>query len=189
MTPLQSYEAEILPDEQLHALTPPGLPPHNLILKIGCPIVLVRNLNVKQGLCNGSRLIVTDTRENFITVKFPNGNDTFMIPRIPLVAQESSIPFHLKRLQFPVRLAFSMTINKSQGQTFERVGLHLENPVFTHGQLYVGLSRVRRQEDISVFVGRNEKLKLLTDPTNDQDYKSQTLNIVFPEVVRRSNKS
>ena len=45
-----------------------------------------------------------------------------------------------------------MTINKSQGQTFERVGLHLHKPVFAHGQLYVACSRVRSFDSIKVLL-------------------------------------
>jgi ATP-dependent exoDNAse (exonuclease V) alpha subunit len=56
------------------------------------------------------------------------------------------------RLQFPINLAFAMTISKAQGQTIERVGLYFPTPVFTHGQLYVALSRVRNQQSIRVIL-------------------------------------
>lgn len=56
----------------------------------------------------------------------------------------------LQRHQFPVRLAYAMSINKAQGQTLRRVGLHLNPMVFAHGQLYVGLSRARRRADVAV---------------------------------------
>ena len=66
------------------------------------------------------------------------------IPRITLSPSEDGfqMPFKLKRRQFPVQLAFAMTINKAQSQTLGRMGLFLPTPVFSHGQLYVALSRV-----------------------------------------------
>ncbi|CAG9829644.1 unnamed protein product, partial [Diabrotica balteata] len=60
-----------------------------------------------------------------------------LIPRIPMIPTD--VPFEIKRLQFPVRLAFTMTINKSQGQS-------LENPCFSHGQLYVACFRVENHQ-------------------------------------------
>ena len=75
----------------------------------------------------------------------------FVIPRVTLIDTDPDLPFNLKRIQFPIRLAFSMTINKSQGQTFDKVGIDLREECFGHGQLYVALSRVRRQQDFVVF--------------------------------------
>ena len=66
--------------------------------------------------------------------------EVVLIPRIPII--QSDMPFEFKRIQFPVRLAFAMTINKSQGQSLQVCGLNLENHCFLHGQLYVGCSRV-----------------------------------------------
>ena len=62
------------------------------------------------------------------------------IPRIDLISQEGTLPIILKRRQFPVMLAFAMTINKSQGQSMLYLGIFLPDPVFGHGQLYVALS-------------------------------------------------
>ena len=71
-----------------------------------------------------------------------------LIPRIRLSPNAETLPMSLKRLQFPVRLAFAMTINKSQGQSVERVG---QTSVFSHGQLYVAFSRCTSPLNILVL--------------------------------------
>ena len=59
-----------------------------------------------------------------------------LISRIKLAPFNVNLPFVLERRQFPIRLAYSMTINKAQGQTFKRVGVHLPSPVFSHGRFH-----------------------------------------------------
>jgi ATP-dependent DNA helicase PIF1 len=96
------------------------------------------------------------------------------IPRLPLSPSDDiSLPFKFKRKQFPVRLSFAMTINKSQGQTIPNVGIYLLEPVFSHGQLYVGLSR---------GVSRSTT-RILTKPIEDLDpIGKSTKNIVYKDV-------
>ncbi|EFX81539.1 hypothetical protein DAPPUDRAFT_36791, partial [Daphnia pulex] len=81
-----------------------------------------------------------------------NKGESVFLPRMSMSPTDSDLPFKLKRLQFPVLLAFAMTINKSQGQTFDRVGIYLPEPVFSHGQLYVAFSRATSREGVKVVV-------------------------------------
>uniref|UniRef100_A0A8R1ERK9 ATP-dependent DNA helicase n=1 Tax=Caenorhabditis japonica TaxID=281687 RepID=A0A8R1ERK9_CAEJA len=76
------------------------------------------------------------------------GKDTF-VPRITCY-KDKNLPFHLKRTQFPVKLAFPISINKAQGQSFGRVGLYLPEDVFAHGQTYVALSRARSKNELFI---------------------------------------
>jgi len=135
------------PTEFLNSLTPMGMPPHRLTLKVGAVVMLLRNLNTKQGLCNGTRLAITRMHHVSLEAKIITGGkfegNTVWIPRIALSPSDANLPFQLHRKQFPIRLSYAMTINKSQGQTFDQICINIPKPVFTHGQLYVAFSRVR----------------------------------------------
>ena len=105
------------PPEYLNTLTPNGLPPHMLKLKINCPIILLRNIDPANGLCNGMRLVMRGFQKNAIDAEIVVGQHSGMrvfLPRIPLCPSDDDMfPFSFKRKQFPIRLSFAMTINKS----------------------------------------------------------------------------
>ncbi len=138
------------PTEFLNSLDLPGMLPHNRKLKVRCPVMLLRNLDAPD-LCNGTRLIIKQilphVLEATILTGQAQGKDIF-IPRIPLIP--SDLPFQFKRLQFPLKVCFAMSINKSQGQSLKVVGLDLQTPCFSHGQLYVGCSRVGRPSNLFI---------------------------------------
>ena len=166
----QRYNAEYL-----NTLSSSGIPAHRLFLKPGMPLMLMRNLNPKMGLCNGTRLIFQKAHKNLLLECVIAGGEhkarTVLIPRIFLKPKDREFPFEWCRRQFPVRVAFAMTINKSQGQTLRNVGVWLNDTCFGHGQLYVCISRVGSPKDIKFAIRRIEN-----HPPN------LTSNVVYKEV-------
>jgi hypothetical protein len=151
-----NVEERQLDTDELTVLTPSGMPPHELCLKVNCSLMLLRNLDMDAGLCNGTILKLLDTSMHVLTCEIAQGEhagEIVYLPRIRFECEDNPIPF--SRTQFPVRVAFCRTINKSQGQTLNRVGLYLEQTVFSHGQIYVALSRATCQRNVKVCIPRN----------------------------------
>ncbi len=123
-----------IPAEVLWAQETGGVPLGELKLKVGCPLILLQNLNVRRGLCNSTHLTLTRIRWRVFQVRLPKASYD-LLPRINFTVEEEGVPWVLQQWQFPVKLAFALTINKLQGQSLEEVGVDLREPVFTHGQL------------------------------------------------------
>ena len=164
------------PQEYLNTLSPSGMPPHQLKVKVGCPIMLMRNMQPQQGHCNGTKYIVVSLHDNIIEAVVASGaykGNKLFIPRIPIKPTDGTFPFDLTRRQFPVRPCFGITSNKAQGQTLKRVGVYLDRPFFSHGQYYVAKSRV----------GEKAALKILVVGERRSDGAVITDNVVYPEVL------
>ena len=99
----------LYPIEYLNELTPPGLPPHALILKVSASVMLLRNVNPQAGLLNGTRLLITQLGSKVLQAKILTGSragDKVFIPRTNLTTvSDSDLPFTLNRRQFPVKLS------------------------------------------------------------------------------------
>ena len=165
----------MLSDDILNNFNNNGVPPHLLYLKVNDICIVLRNLNKKEGLTNNTRVRILNITSKCVRVQTMGcSRKSFSIPRIRF---KFRLPFgrsfELLRTQFPLRLAYCMTINKSQGQELQRCLLDLRSPPFSHGHLYVALSRVRNVDDIAIF----------TNQENIKDGAILTENIVYKELL------
>ncbi|GFX94399.1 ATP-dependent DNA helicase [Trichonephila clavipes] len=139
------------PVEFLNSLELSCVPSHKLQLKLNVPVMLMQNLNAPP-LCNGIRLRVTKLGQNTLGATILTGvgkGKSVNISRIPILP--INLPFQFKRVQFPVKPSFAVTINETQGQTLQVAGGHLEKRCFSHGQLYVASSRVSNARNLHIF--------------------------------------
>ncbi|KAJ9537834.1 hypothetical protein OSB04_030567 [Centaurea solstitialis] len=148
-------------------------------LKVGTPIILLRNINLQKGLCNGTRLVVTQISRRVIEVVIVTGThvgEKTFIGRIDMTPTDTAWPFTFRIRQFPIKVCFAMTINKSQGQTFNHVCAYLVKHVFTHGQLYVIAFRVTSRAGLRFYVDNGGKCD-----------NNLSRNIVYKEVAINKN--
>ena len=170
--------------EFLNSIKCSGLPNHVLKLKKGVPVMLLKNIDQKKGLCNGTRLQITKMGEHVLEarvitqIESGDSDKKVFIARMLLTPTDVKLPFQFHRRQFPISSCFGMTINKSQGQNLSHVGIYLPRPVFTHGQLYVGVSRVKSRKCLKILIVNGEGKR-----------DSKTTNVVFKEIFQKIRPS
>lgn len=158
--------------------TPPGLPMHRLRVKIGGVYRLLRNLSQERGLVKNVRVVIVAATARLVTVRllnpleenpvqYVNTDQAILLPRITFEAKLKSGHTLLRR-QFPLAPAYATTFNGCQGLTLKRIGVDVIIPVFSHGQLYTAISRVRTRNDVMIRLGEGE---------------SQTKNVTFREIL------
>ena len=138
--------------------------------------MLLRNIDPKGGLCNGTRLQVTQMGNHILEARVITGDrvrDKVIIIKAQISPSDTKLPFRMRRRQFPIAVAFAMRIKKSQGQSLKEVEIYLPRPVFSHGQLYVALSRVTSKKGLKVLIVDKEG-----------NTQSQTMNVVFKEIFQ-----
>ena len=183
-------DALVVTLEQINARTPNGSPPHRLNLKKGMGLILLRNMSA--GMMNGTRLMLLDARPNVLVCKVMNGSatgTTVYLPRFVFTHEGPDQPLKWTRRQFPVKPCWAMTINKSQAQTLQAAavclvqvtdddgGIVAVDPaeVFSHGQLYVALSRCGDPDRVRVYV------------TAERMRSNTVWNVVYSELLSASS--
>jgi hypothetical protein len=146
--------------------TPPGLPPHDLQLRVGAIRRIMRNFSIDKGLVKNTRCVITALGRHVVAVRklvsVGSRNDRILedilIPRITFTHSLES-GHTLVRKQFPLTLAYASTFNSCQGLALDHVGIDLTRPAFSHGQLYTVLSRIKlRRGDACLFFNSNQSI-------------------------------
>lgn len=118
---------------------------------------LLVNLSKKAKLMNNTKVVISSIMRNYIAVRTVQRDTLHLIPRVHFNIEVKSkkrnvISFTLRRRQYPFRLCYAMTIDKSQGQELKRISIDLRTPCFSHGQLYVAYSRAVLSANVLTLV-------------------------------------
>eukprot|EP00299_Pterocystis_sp_00344_P015751 c7877_g1_i2.p1 GENE.c7877_g1_i2~~c7877_g1_i2.p1 ORF type:complete len:499 (+),score=52.57 c7877_g1_i2:1156-2652(+) len=154
---------------------------------VGAIYLLLRNLNPKIGLFNGTRVVVNYFRQHVIVVKIASGsfvNIEALIPRITFTSTETALPFILSRRQFPLFPAFAMTINKSQGQTLEKVGIYLPRPILDTDS-YMLLCRCTSLRGLKIMISSTQATRTTTNVVFDEALDQ---SVQVPKATNDTNK-
>jgi hypothetical protein len=165
----------MLTNDVLNQFNKNGIPPHELKLRIGDICLLQRTIDRQEKLVNNCRVKILDIKQYCIKVMtLQRPQSVHYIPRIRF---KFRLPygqsFEMIRTQFPLKLAYSLTYNKSQGQGLERALIDVTVPPFSHGHLYVALSRAEDADGIALIV----------DPSQVVDNSVVVQNVIYRELL------
>ena len=166
------------------------VPPHKLYLKVNDVCLIMRNLNVSDGVTNNTRVKILQINTRFIRCQTLGDNPIHItLPRIRFTFRlPYGRSFDLTRLQFPLRRAFAISVHKSQGQTLGRCLFDIRNGFFAHGHCYVGLSRVTHFLNVAAFCTAAQLYKRSAycpvDEPMSWDGKPIVSNIVYKEAIQ-----
>ena len=152
-----------------------GVPPHKLHLVVGALYQIMRNFSPPDKLMNRTHVMLKEVHNNHVMVETMDGR-RFPLPRICFRWPLAKGATNIIRRQYPLRPAYALTLNGCQGSTLIRCVLDSRTSPFTHGQLYVALSRTVDRHSIRIFT----TLERCTG-----DGKALTRNIVWTLLQHR----
>jgi len=141
----------------------------------------------EMGIVNGSKVILLELGKDSIICLNCRNWKIICIPRSQYNLKNSRVICK----QFPLKLAFEMTINKAQGKTIKRVGYDTNDKVFSHGHLYVAFSRAPSRSAIVLFVhpldSNNDDVSddlIMTEKDETTSTSLQLSNKVFQSLIQ-----
>jgi len=139
----------------------------------------MRNLDVEHGVANGTRAVVTEIGSYSVVVRLLRNRRIFTVPRVSCVIEVNGK--RAVRRQFPLRLGYAITVHAAQGKTISRAVFDSRGQIFSHGQLYVALSRCKLSKDLLIVyetAGKQAELREL------QSDGVLVRNIIYPALLK-----
>ena len=185
------YLADALNESVLHKYRTNGVPNHLLELKVDDICLVTRALKASD-LATNSGVRVLEIQKKVIKVLVLDGSDRIVL--LLRIRFKFSLHFgqsyKMIRTQFPLRLAYAMTYNTSQSQSFSQCLVDIVHEPFAHGHLYVALSRIRDRDRLRLYVNKDQRLEANGELADDGTILDSTCsflpvvtNIVYREIL------
>ena len=174
-----------LSESVLNEFNTTGIPHHILKLKVGDVCLVLRAL-MCDNLPTNARVIILAISPYVLRVQTLGETPrVVLIPRIRFkFSLQYGLSYKMIRTQFPLRLSYCMTFNKSQSQTLDRVLLDCVNEPFSHGHLYVALSRVRQYNNIRLFINTDTQTHM--NPHSTECLLMPVItNVVYKDILSK----
>jgi hypothetical protein len=173
----QAFESAHISSDAARAFNKSGVPPADLILKVGAPVYVALNLDRTEGLVKGALAIVHNMGTRVVHICLCEPRDhrqaIWHMPRVCFEFQPDKLPVRIQRHQIPLRLGWATTVHRVIGDDLDRVGVDLRDPCFAHGQLHVSISRCHNRNQARFLVAAN-------DMHGDE---FETVNVVEPRML------
>jgi hypothetical protein len=183
------YLKQILTEQTLNSFNNNNIPPHNLELKVNDVCLVLRSL-VAIGVATNTRVKILQIQPKCIKAQtIEEEPKVVMLRRIRFKFRlKYGQSYQMIRTQFPLRLAYCMTYNKSQSQTLDKVLLDCTEQPFAHGHLYVSLSRVRNADNIMLFIKKmiqEHDCSINDEDSGKVDYRMIPVvkNVIYPKAL------
>jgi hypothetical protein len=148
----------------------------------------MRTLGRKTKLATNQRVRILELRQFSIKVQTIEANNSpGEVHFLPRIRFRFTLPYgqsyEITRTQFPLRLAYAVSINKSQGQQYEHILFDTTHQAFTHGHLYVALSRITKYDGISFFTLQSFVTSSDEGASQEDDSRILLQNIVYTDLL------
>jgi ATP-dependent DNA helicase PIF1 len=168
--------------DNLQSIESADIPVHALHLIVGMPVMCMQNLDVANGICNGTTMIVERLGQNIVWCRVNTRFGQRLQPFAATKFTYNDNGFKFTRVQLPLRVAFCVTVYRAQGGTYERVAFHSLRQLWAHGALFVAVTRTTTPEGLTILCDPE-----FTIAAHDDYVYGTTRNVVHPWVSGRGD--
>lgn len=169
--------------DNLQTINDSSMPVHKLTLRVGMPVMCLQNLDVAEGICNGTTMVVERLDPEVVWCRLLTRYGERLHPFAPTAFAYDNNGFKFTRIQMPMRVSFAATINRAQGGTYDRVAYHALRPIWAHGMFFTVITRPTTPDGLTILC---DPRRGVPQANNPELLQGTTRNVVHPRAGGRA---